>query len=396
MGSRWTNWSDPTEVAIGGAGNLPATNELPVDMYKKMFTTFPSLTPLTVIMSKMGDSPAHNFRIDWQEENEIPHTLVVATTEATAGATIYVVANGASLVQDTLLFNPRTYDLRLVDGNEDDNTIAVTVSQGGTTSAVWKSGDVIHVLPPSVAEDDNDVYRNVSVADDNVYNLMQLIRMNFAITRTMNKISTHFGGPGSKRAQLKLQKYREFRIKSEKLIMFGGRAATVATTAAAKRQMGGLYHYLYNGTMWKDFNSVMTESGWRAYLGDYKDQNPDATNVFAFVAGNIMDVIDGFGAHKVRLTPASKEYGLDISQYNARGLKVNLVPLPLLTDPVTRGWGFILDMDKIKLRWLDKPMFYPESKNVGMSERIYDLYRSQMSLLIGDEASHAMFVGALV
>lgn len=394
MASRWIDWANPTEVAIGGAQNLPATNELPVDMYKKMFATFPSLTPMTVIMSKMGDSPAHNYRIDWQEENEIPHTLVVATTEGSVSTNVFVVSGGSSLVQDSLLFNPRAYDLRKVAANETDNTVGVTVDQGGTTSTVWKSGDVLHVLAPSVAEDDNDVYRNVSVADDNVYNLMQLIRMNFAMTRTMNKMSTHFGGPGSKRAQLKAQKYREFRIKSEKLIYFGGRA-TAGTAPATIRQMGGLYHYLYNGTMWKDFNSVMTESGWRGYLGDYKDQNPDATNVFAFVAGNIMDIIDGFGINKVRLTPESKTYGLDISTYNARGLKVNLVPLPLLTDPVTRGWGFILDLDKIKLRWLDKPMFYGDAKNVGMSERIYDLYRSQMSLLIGSESSHAMFVGAL-
>jgi len=392
----FVDWSDPTDLATGGTGNLPATNELPVDMYHKTYKAFPATTPLLSVMTRLGEDPAHNYRIDWQEEKEIPTTVNVATTESSATTTVYVAANAKTLVKDTLLFNPRTWDLRKVSSTPTtDTTVSVAVSQGGTTSAAWKSGDVLHVLPPAVAENDDDTYRAVSVADENVYNYVHLIRMNYCLTRLMDKMKTHFGGAGTKRDSLKAQKYREFRIKMEKLISFGGRASS-GTAPASYYMMGGLVHYLRNGTLYKNFNGLMTESGFRSFLGDYKDQNPDATNVMCFVAGNIMDVIDGWGIGKIRISPMSKKLGLDVNTYKSRGLTVNLIPMPLFTDPVTRGFGFLLDMERIKLRWVDKPMFFPEAKNVGESELIYDLYRAVMSLMLANESRHAMFVNALV
>jgi len=388
------DYSDPTEVAVGGAQNLSATNELPVDIFKKTFKAFPAITPMLSIFTQLSTNPAHNYRVDWQEEQKIPSHVVIATTEASAGTTIYVAANGPTLVVDTLLVNPRTYDVRIVGATPTTNTVTVAISQGDVTSTVWKSGDVIHVLPPALAEND-ETYRNVSVADENVYNLLQLVKMQYGITRVMDKITTHFGGPGSKRQQLKEQKYREFREKSEKLIVLGNRA-TGGTAPATKRMMGGLLYYLYNGTLFKDFNGICTESGFRNYLGDFKDQNPDAMQVKAFIAGNVMDIVDGWGGDKVRLSPASKTYGLDIWNYKSRGLQVQLIPMPLFTDPVTRGWGFLLDTERIKLRYLNRPTFFPEAKNVGMSEIIYDTYRQVISLLVGTESRHSMFIGALL
>ena len=385
---------NPTEFTVGGTANAFATNELPVDMYSKTMKAFPELTPLTSLLTKLGEQPASNFRIDWQEEVDIPTTMVVSSALASGGTDLVVQANANVLVEDTLLFNPRTFDIaKVASAPGSDTAVTIARSHGGTTAAAWVAGDVLHVLPPSVPEDDEDNYRVASVADENVYNYTQLIRMNYSITRLANKMKTFHGGPGEKRQSLKRQKYREFRKLWEKLIMFGGRASS-GTAPATIYQSGGLVHFLRNGTLYKNFNGVLTESGLRNYFGDFKDQNPDSTKVSMFAAGNVIDVITGFGLPKTQISPTSKALGLDIQTYITRGLTVELIPLPLLVDPETRGWGWILDMSRIKMRTIDKPTWYPDAKDIGVSERIYDMYRVATSLLLANESRHSMFIGA--
>lgn len=393
------SYGDPstlgTSTPYGSSALLPATNELPVDITKAIQNGLTGLAPMTTILQRLGNDKASNFRIDWQEAREVPHTVTVSTTESSASTTVYFQSGGMSLVDDTLLYNPRVDDIRRVNGAvSSDTDITVAISQGGKTSTAWKAGDVVHVMLPVVPEND-EAYRTSSVPDANVYNYNQLVRLQYGITRTMNALSTHFGGAGSKRQQLKQQKFREFRIKWEKTLYFGGRATINSTAATAQRLMGGMNHYLRDGTLYKDFNGIITESGWDDFLLSYYEENPDTTEVTAFVAPNVWQKISSFGKDKVRLNPGrSKAYGLEISTYYGVGFSVNLVPLPLLNDSETRGWGWILDLGRIRMRNLESPMFYPEAKNVGEGEIIYDTYRVLTSLMIANEARHAMFVGA--
>lgn len=381
-----------TIVSVGGTGNLPATNELSVDMWSKRMSSYAALTPLTVILSKLSQEKGHNFRVDLIEEFDVPTKVTIAQTEASAGTTIYVSAYGTTLVKDTLLYNPRTDDLRLVDSTPTSNTVTVTISQGGTTSAAWKQGDEVFVLPPAIAEND-ETYRSASVADANIYNYVQICKLQFAITRLEDKMETHFGGAGSKRAQLKKQKYREFRIKAELLKYFGGRSSS-GTAPATRYMQGGLVHFLRNGTLYKNFNGTFTESGYDNFIGDYSDQNPDVEVINHCCAPNVIRQINYMCKDKIRLSPDSKRYGLNLNQYIGGPKKVNLIPLPLLTDATTRGWGWFLDFTRIKLKDIDRPTYYPEAKNVGESEIIYDTFREVTSMLVANESRHAMHVGA--
>lgn len=378
-------------VSIGGSGNLPATNELPVDMHRKMFSAYAGLTPLTVILGRLSEDKAHNFRIDWQEEGIMPTLLTVAVTEGSVGVEITFTDGAASLVAQTLLYNPRVDDIRRVT-SVTGQVATVVIDQGGSTSAVWNALDPIHILPPNVPEDDDDVYRTASASDSNVWNFTQLTRLQFAMTRQMDAMSTHFGGPGSKRAQLKVQKFREFREKFEKMLYFGGRATT-GSSPGEQRSMGGLNFHLRSGTLFKDFSGIFTETGLDNLLLSYKEENPDAKEVTIFCAENVIAKISQFGKDKVRISPDSKKYGLAIDQYIG-AIKANLVPLPLLTDVETRGWGWILDMERITLKYLIRTMFHPDAKGAGASEIIYDTYRASASMLIANESRHAMFIGA--
>lgn len=383
-----------TIVTVAGTANLPTTNELAVDMHKKRMSSYASLTTLTTILARLAVNPAHNFSIDMIEEHEMPTILTIAQTEAAAGTTIYVSAYGTTLVADTLLYNPRVDDIRLVDSQPGANTVTVTKDQGGRTSAIWNQGDEVHVLLPALAENDATEWRTASVANSRIYNLQQICKLQFSLTRLEDKMTTHFGGPGSARAQLKSQKYREFRVKGEKLRWFGGRQ-TGGAAPATKRMSNGVLSILRDGTHFKDFDGSFTESGFDNWIGNFHDDNPDVPNVAFFCAPNVKRQINYFAKDKIRISPKSKEYGLNLDRYIGGDVSVDLIPVPIFTDDTTRGWGSILDLTRIKLKDIDRPMYYPEAKNVGESEVIYDTYREVTSLLVANESRHAMCVGAL-
>lgn len=384
-----------TIITNAGAGNQPTTNELKVDMHKKRMTSYAKITPLTVILARLASTKAGNFRVDVIEEHAMPTKVEIAQSESSVGTTIYVSAYGTSLVQDTLLYNPRADDIRLVDSQPTSNTVTVTISQGGTTSsAVWEQGDIVHVLPPALAENDAlSTMRCASITNTNVYNLMQIIKLQYAITRVEDKMVSHFGGPGEFRQQLKRQKYREFREKGELLRYFGGRQ-TGGTAPATKRMSNGMVRILKEGTHYKDFGGIFTETGFDNWLGDYQDDNPDAENITFAAAPNVLRQIGYFAKDKIRISPMTKEYGLNIKRYINGPLDVDLVPLPLLTDATTRGWGFLIDWSRMMLKDIDRPTFYPDALSVGQSENIYDTYREVSSMLIANESKHAMCVGA--
>jgi hypothetical protein len=369
-------------------------------MQPKLLTTYASLTPLTVILARLNVDPAYNFTVELMEENENPYKLTVAVDEASAGTTVYFTDYGTSLVRDTVLFNPRTKDIRYVndDPADDDGAVTVAISQGGTTSSAWKTGDTVYAQLRALVENDSSAggtqrWRCSSVQDSRVYNLTQLYKLQFKLTRTLNQMTTHFGGPGSIREALKRKKYREMRIKKELNLYFGGRA-TSGTAPATQRMNNGLFGVLYNGSNFTNFNNAFTESAWDAAVGDYVDANPDVSTVDAFIAPNVKRQITYWAKDKIRISPDSTRYGLKIDQYIGADVPVNLIPLRLLTDTETKGWGWFLDLNYITMKPLENDEFIPEALNAGQSEEIVDTYRGSHSLLIGSETRHKMFVGA--
>ena len=54
----------------------------------------------------------------------------------------------------------------------------------------------------------------------------------------------------------------------------------------------------------------------------------------------------------------------------------------------------MLDLERIRLKYLERVEFIPDAKGAGNSERIYDTYRGSVSMLLGNETRHMMTVGA--
>lgn len=385
-------YTPQTISAVGGA-NINPTNELVIDMNKKLWESFPSITPLLAISSKMSTDPAHNYRVDAQEEHRIPTRVVVGVSCAAGATTLVVAANGTSMITGSVLFHPAGNDWATVDSKPTSNSITITKSALGSTGVVWPTGTVLWILLPRIAENQEDVYEPVSADDTNVFNYIQLIRMQCAVTRTQNDLPTQHGGPGNKRTRKQEQKLEQVRETIE-LNLIGGARSSTGTAPTSYRTFGGLNYFLRSGTLFTNFNGIITESGFNGALQQYHEENPDVINPMCFTSGNVMERVNDFGTEKMRLSPLSEKYGMDINLYVRRGLRVPMVEMPLLTDPETRGWGFLLDMDRVKMKALQSLMLHLDAKGVGQGENIYDMYRGVLSFLLGNENRHMMFVGA--
>jgi hypothetical protein len=384
---------DPvTVVNPANFAGSPTTNEVPVDMYDKQFSAYPSLTPLTVILSKLSEKESIQPRFDWIERKEIPDTIQLGADATAVATSLTVVNNALTCPVGSQLYNAKRDEIALVSAAPSTDTgLTVTRAQGGTTGAAWKAGDIIHVGLPAVAENDT-TSRNVTVANEANYNLICLTKIGFQATRTL--LHTKRYGDQTWLDLFKSQKYYEFRRKKEKTLWFGGRG-TSGSGATTVRMFNGIVRRLRSGTLYKDFGGVMTESGFRNYIGDYKNQNPDVMEIWVFLAGTALDIINNWGLDKVRLSPQSKELGMDVYTYISRGIRCNLVPMPLFDeDPHTAGWGFILDMQRIMLRTMERDTYYPWDRTPVGGELEEHIYRSQFSVMLANESYHSMFVNA--
>lgn len=389
------DYDSPVTVSTVGGAQIFPTGMLNVDMHPKIFKAYPEIMPLLAITTKMGQNPAHNYRVDATEEHRIPTRFVVGVSCASGATTLVVVANGTAMITGTVLYNPGTDDYATVDSKPTSNSITITKSALGSTGQTWASGTVLMALLPRLAENLDERFEPVSADKTNVFNYIQLVRMQCGINRVANDLPSKFGPGGAERLSRQQQKLYHTKETLELNYMFGARSSS-GTAPASYRTFGGLNYFLRSGSLFTNFNGIFTQTGFNNAMLKYKEENPDATNVFTFTSLNVINLINDFGEEKLRLNaPVSNEYKMDIYRYTRGGLTFNLVPLPLLTDPVTRGWGFVLDMDRVLGKTLNNLTLILDAKGVGRSEIIYDLYRGVYSMLLGNEKRHMMFTGAL-
>ncbi|MCK5128078.1 MAG: DUF5309 family protein [candidate division Zixibacteria bacterium] len=384
-----------TIIAQGGTGNWPTTNELKIDMSKQAFQSFSELTPLTTILTKTAMENAFNFQVDLLEKHDMPVALTNSATITAAGTTATITTGYAACVEGTLLYNPRADDIAYVSATPTSASVTIVRSYAGTTEAIWNAGDALFLLPTTIPENDSAYDAAASAQMSQVYNYIQLVRMNLNITRLQDEMQLNVDE--KTRTMLQTQKYREYRQRKELGLMFGGRAST-GTAPATIRTSGGCREYLLSGTNYKDFagSGGLTETSWDDYLNDFFTENYDAGDVFCPLGPKAKGKILNWGKAKGRVEldkDNSNKYGFKIDTYDYDGKLVRLVRSPLLNQStITSGWGFLLDMNRLKYKILVPDTLHEDIIGIR-SEAIIDCYRGAGALLLANENKHGMFVG---
>lgn len=379
-----------TDGVLSGSSTTFTTNEKRVDMWPAMFNSFVDATPITVILSKLRDASATNTRIDWTEGNELPREVThTGVTEPTVSTTI-TIANWSFLRRDDLLFVPSTEELMRVETTPTSTSVTVERGIGGTTSVVLAADATLIMLVP--AKEEAGAYQTPrAVVNTNQYNLTQIVNEFTRVSKSVNKISTWFT---PKRQENQQKMWLAFRKKLESTLMFGHREdGTDVQSNNAFRAMGGLFWKLGASTATNifDVNGLLTESALDQWLEDVYTEVP-STDRLTFVASPfIIGRINQIAKPLIRISPNAKVYGLDIMRYEG-SISIDLIRHPLLKGNYLRGMGFLLDLNRVILKWLRKPEMLFDT-NIKGHEFIEDKIEAEVSMIIANENYHGFMKG---
>lgn len=387
---------DTTVNAQSLSTNAYGANEQPIDMFSKMFKNFPAANPLLAILTRLSTDELANSRIDWTEQEELP-TRIIVTAAATAGETGLTIADHYTYLRNhDFLWNARTFELIKVEAFTTIDSSVPTIRGWGTSdAAAIIAGDELELVTSSWYEASEEATPRQPV-NTGFHNFTAEIH-EFVRTsdRVMNE-RTYFAGKGGKRLENQTKMLKAFKRKLENAIMFSYRADTASTESGKTSQfiktMAGLIEKLKDGTNFMDVNGVLTESILDDYLTDFYAHMPDTESMACVCSPYLYTIINRMAKPLIRISPNSKRYGLQLKQYEG-SIKLDLIPHPALIGKTMKGWMFLLDFDRIKLMYQQRPIL-----ELDVAERrnnyVEDKYSAMITLLLANEKAHGFVVGA--
>ena len=382
--------ADKTVVESGLSTNLYTANERPVDMHSKMFENFPELAPLIAIFTKLSVDETFQSKIYWTESEAIPNKIVV-TADVAALDTVITSTQYGYVRNHDMFFNPKTFEVILVHDAAIDATIAVQKGWGSTTDAAIEAGTILVRIGnayPEASEDSNPR----QVVNSEFHNFTQeFVKSTKHSKRTMNE-ATHFGGKGTKRTEDNRKMFYDFRKEVELGILFSAMNDELISGASGNtKTMGGILEKLKSGTNYFNVNGIFTESKIDNWLTEIYSEFPDSTNLLAVCAPKVYSTFNRIAKPNIRISPNSKQYGLNLKQYDG-AITLDLVKHPLLVGPYLQEMMFVIDLSYMGVKYQKRPEL---ELDVAMKRYNYveDKLSAFMTFMASTEARHGMAVG---
>jgi hypothetical protein len=361
------------------------TNEKQVDMYPERMPNFAPINPLTVILSRIRKLQAKNTEVRWVEEEKNP-TVFAATTYHSNSATTLTATYADYLRLEDLLLNTATDEIISIDDtdiNAGDLSCTCTRGQLGSTADVINVGDLLLLLAPAKTEGANYTTDKTTV-DSEQYNYTQIINKFASISKSANAEATWFG-PKRKQGIRKMQDEAYEEIENN---LYWSRRSN----SAARRTMGGLHWRLSAGTHVNDFNGIMSRTGFDNALTTYREQCPDATNLIFLCPERTRGIINNWAKGMVRINgnDTTNKLGINIDKYIG-AIELDIVTAPLMAGNGLNHRGFLLDLDRIALKWLRSPKTIFNSTNSEDPESYRDKFEAELTMIVANEKYHAYF-----
>lgn len=250
--------------AIAGlrGGSDWATDERPKNFREAILWRDPNgQTPLTALMSKMGDESTDDPEFAWYEEELKPARLKIAGVGTTGAVSLSIDtttgdADALDVVAGDLLMVEKTeavtFSYEIVEVTTDPTSSAVLVVTRGAANTTANTGTIAtstYLLKIGSAFEEGSSSPEASTRKPTkIFNYTQIFKTTYRITNTAAEINTRTGDP------IKNDKKRRMFDHSTSLelaFLFGNRYETTGSAAKPKRYTGGLYYYLtstYNAT----------------------------------------------------------------------------------------------------------------------------------------------------
>ncbi len=398
---------------LQGTGDF-AAGERPLNWRQGILMRFPNgHAPITALTSQMKKKVTDDAEYNWWER-EVSNVRLELSADITAGTDPLVVTadpfgfgGGDQCKLGDLLYAEETDEIMLVDGATTDTSIPVVRGFAGTTAAIVTVATMNPnlVIIGSVYEEGSDTPTNVRYRPSKVYNYTQIFRNSLKATRTA--MQTRLRTVEEVR-DAKQQALLYHSIGMEYGFIFGARDERTGTNGELQRATGGILSYIPAankidksgaGVGWDEMEDIFLE----AFRFGSQEKIAFCGNRAILTIQRMIRQSDGIS---VEITPATKEFGMDVRRLFTPYGTLVLKSHPLfnqIQSNITGGadeyfsfdtWMMIVDMADLSYRPLrnSDTAYLPDRQGNGI-DGLTSEYLTECGLEIAHGKHHYLVKG---
>lgn len=381
----------PTVTSTRGTGNLSSETRGVRDVAPLLFELDPDIGPLIQMLGQAGQEGADNTKIEWFEDEMNPRFTRLSAS-LTAAATTMSVVNPTYLRLGDIIKLSNAENVR-VTATPTANPVSITRGVGTTGGQAHDSGASAFIFTNAHAEG-GAKRAMLSTRRVPQYNWLQIVKNAFGWTKSAAGTKQYAGQDKDKERNKKL---KEQKRDIEQAFWFGERYNSDETSDSNVRTMGGVFSFITsnskNAELWteeemEDFMRVVFRHGSKEKV--------------LFGSPALITAINRFARGKLETVSGVQSYGVTMTKFMSAGRNVRLVEHNLFTNDNLNdlagiaGYGAILDMQYVKVRWLSS-----RGTLVGLDENIQTpgddqeqhQYISEVGLQFALEKAHGEITG---
>ena len=366
--------------------------QLAIDMSKKIALLTPDAAPLTVLIKNLAKEKAISYKYEWTEDVlQGDWDKVNYTTGYTAGDVAIIVDTGALFSARQLVEVVSTGEIMSVD-SVSANTVTFTRGYGETAADAIADDADLHIIAMA-NEQGAEKPEVLSTKISEKFNYCQIFRTPFGVTETEKACAMTTEPDWA----YQLRKKGIEHIKGiEKAFWFGERKLTTgAVKGKVKATTRGLLRFLEElGTQYVDANGTLTEAEFDDFVRKGFIYGSDSKMLFA--SSLLLAAISFWAKGKLVMYPKDETYGISIYKYLSPHGTLNIIENKLFSRAasVYTGYGVMVDMDKVKYRFLQtRDTTLKTNRQANSEDSRVDEYISEVGFQLKNGECHMILQG---
>jgi len=350
----------------------------------RVFFAQAAIAPLMTFMEKFGQSKtATSTKVEWVEKNLGTPTTVLGAAIANDTDTTITVVGYAMLAAGDIIWLPATDEQMLVAATPASTTVTVVRGYGSTAAAAAADAAEVVKLSSSYAENaasGSGVHLNSTMP----FNMTQIHRTPIDLSRTEMQMA-RYDREGSA-----LQTARKYAMI---LHMEGVERAFINgqlkdDTSNSRRTSAGLLRYITSNR--ETMSSALTKAKFDSFLKDVMFNG--GGNYVLFASGSMLEALNQevLTNSNMNITPATKEWGLDVKTYLSPFGSCKIVYARVLSHILEGqygGCGMLIDISKTTKYHMQK-MVLKENIQANDVDGRKDEYLEECAPALHNEANH--------
>lgn len=343
--------------------------------------------PLPLLLNKLAKEKATNSKFDHFEDELLPDTVQVNGALPLTSEVTLTLDDATSLVAGDVLHNPLTRENLLVVAYLGTTSVTISRGLGTTTPAAIADDQVLFNIGPTFTEGAS-LADPVTTKTEQKSNYCQIFKRTISLSKTL-QASTLYGGP-EEALETKKQEM-VFLRNMNYAFQFGYRHH--ASTDANLRQTGGLLEWVTTNVT-NVGATTLTQAAFETFLQSCFEYTTDtASNSKVLIASPLLaKIISGFGNAKLNIPTQgeAQTFGLNVTTYiSALGPRVNVVTDWLLKGATYGAWGWLIDLNSIKYKYLREVQMRRNVQNPGDDAIKHEII-AEVGIKIINEKSHGI------